>query len=165
MTATVYIDSDAASLGPDATQEDLDNYAQRLAEHLCERFGVGIEVEQVLGGERAGSKCPDNEEIDEYVRDFESGDDWVALLEPEESVSAGWDYEGYWNAVLGANRDASSVVMEFGLVSDSLDEWLGVAESEAWRVGRNDRAPMPDEWTQFHARALAELQQAAEQQQ
>ena len=38
MTITVYIDQDYLALGPDATQDDLDNYAQNLAEHLAEKF-------------------------------------------------------------------------------------------------------------------------------
>jgi hypothetical protein len=67
-----------------------------------------------------------------------------------------WDYEGYWNVVLGANRDADSVVEEFGLVDTGLDEWLRKAESEAWRHG-GDGCSMPPEWAGFHDCALKEL--------
>jgi hypothetical protein len=77
---TVYIDSDYLALGCDATQDDLDTYAQNLAEHLVTQFpGKTIEVEQKLGGGR--TPCPENEEIDEYVRDFQAGDDWTDLLQ------------------------------------------------------------------------------------
>jgi hypothetical protein len=73
-----------------------------------------------------------------------------------------WTYEGYWNTVLGADRDAATVAREFALdTSDSggLDEWLGHAESAAWIEGAEGRdgAPHPTEWAGFHARALAEL--------
>lgn len=81
--ATVYIDHDYLSLGPDATQADLDGYSQNLATHLAERFpGREITVEQVLGGKRAGRVCPGDDEIDEYVRELQAGDDWVDLLPP-----------------------------------------------------------------------------------
>lgn len=69
-----------------------------------------------------------------------------------------WDYEGYWNVVLG-HRSAEQVVAEFELdPSDrrGLDEWLGEAEAEAWRVGGEGGA-MPEEWGDFHARALDAL--------
>lgn len=78
---TVYQDSDFSSLGPDATQSDLDGFCSNLAAHLEERFpGKCIEVEQCLGGQRAGRICPADDEIDEYVREFNAGDGWVELL-------------------------------------------------------------------------------------
>ena len=72
--------------------------------------------------------------------------------------NAKWDYEGYWNTVLGANRSAEDVIREFDLSTNDkrgLDEWLGYAEVEAWRVGGH--GPMPKEWSAFHDRALNEL--------
>lgn len=75
------------------------------------------------------------------------------------NTSDGWDFEGYWSAVLGAYRDADGVVWDFDLDPTDergLDQWLGEAEVEAWRVG-GDGGPMPACWTQFHAMALAEL--------
>jgi hypothetical protein len=78
---TVYISTD---LGPDYTQADLDGYAENLASHLHERFGVDVEVEQVLGGGSRGP-CPDNDEIAQYVRDLQAGDGWIDLL-PEEAT-------------------------------------------------------------------------------
>ena len=72
-----------------------------------------------------------------------------------------WDFEGYWNAVLGANRSAADVVREFGLDPadrHGLDEWLGQAEGEASAVG--DLDSIPAEWRGFHARALAQLEEA-----
>jgi len=71
----------------------------------------------------------------------------------------GWTYEGYWNAVLGANRSVRDVIREFDLDPldrRGLDEWLGHAEAEAWRVG-GGRGRVPAEWDQFHERALYEL--------
>lgn len=41
---TVYISSDAKTLGPDAEQADLDRYAQNLADHLAEKFGGEFEL-------------------------------------------------------------------------------------------------------------------------
>lgn len=73
-----------------------------------------------------------------------------------------WDYEGYWQYVLG-NRNAPTVVEEFALDPNArvgLSEWLGEAEAEAWRVGAMPGV-MPAEWAAFHARALAELAAAS----
>ncbi|GMV18390.1 MAG: hypothetical protein AMXMBFR56_66140 [Polyangiaceae bacterium] len=70
-----------------------------------------------------------------------------------------WDYEGYWNVVLGADRTAADVVREFALNVDDrpgLDEWLGHAEVESWRVGGTG-GELPAEWAGFHRRALEEL--------
>jgi hypothetical protein len=72
-----------------------------------------------------------------------------------------WTYEGYWNAVLGANIHAADVVREFKLGSGTkrdLDVWLGHAEVGAW-AGEDDE--MPPEWAEHHAKALAELVEAA----
>lgn len=69
-----------------------------------------------------------------------------------------WDFEGYWNTVLGANRSAADVVREFQLdASDvrGLDEWLGTAEADALAAG--GKTVVPEEWTSHHARALALL--------
>lgn len=78
---TVYIDADPDSLGAGSTQDELDSYTQNLADHLCARFSVSIHVEPVIGGKRAGSKCPEREDIDEYVTELEAGDGWLALLD------------------------------------------------------------------------------------
>lgn len=73
---------------------------------------------------------------------------------------SGWDYEGYWQTVLGADRTPTRVVAEFSLVAAGLDEWLGTAEAEAWSAGGGRAADLPAEWTAHHARALRELQRA-----
>ena len=70
-----------------------------------------------------------------------------------------WSYEDYWSGVLGAHRTAEEVVHEFELVADGLDEWLGNAESESWSFLQ--RGDLPAEWGPLHARALAELTEAA----
>jgi hypothetical protein len=77
-----------------------------------------------------------------------------------------WTYEGYWNVVMGANRSPQDVVFEFGLDAEgtsrrSIDEWLGWAESEAWAMGRRG-GPLPEEWEEFHQRALQSLQAVVE---
>lgn len=80
MTVTVYIDQDCKTLGPDATADDLETYRSRLEAHLEEHFGRDVTVRTQLGGQVAGSKCPADEEIDEYVRDLEAGDGWLELM-------------------------------------------------------------------------------------
>ena len=70
-------------------------------------------------------------------------------------MSKAWTFEGYWNVVLGANRNADDVVREFGLdPADQygVDEWLGNAESEALAMG--GKTNMPAEWVEFHIRAF-----------
>ena len=70
-----------------------------------------------------------------------------------------WTYEGYWNAVLGVGS-AQDVVREFDLSAAGVDEWLGTAESESWAAGNGKAGELPEEWTGFHGRALAELKNA-----
>ncbi len=70
-----------------------------------------------------------------------------------------WDFDGYWNTVLGAGRSAADVVREFELTRLGLDEWLGFAESEVLAVG--GLTDVPEEWTAHHARALDMLFDAA----
>ena len=73
-------------------------------------------------------------------------------------MTTAWTYDGYWTAVLGM-RNADEVRAEFGLdVSDrrGLDEWLSLAEVEAWRIG-GEGGDLPEEWRVFHTRALADL--------
>ena len=70
-----------------------------------------------------------------------------------------WTFDGYWNAVLGANRGPRSVIDEFDLDPTNkrtLSDWLSDAEAEAWRVG-GDR-PTQDQCYVWHEKALAMLQ-------
>lgn len=76
---TVYIDDDPAALDIGATAADLEQYALNLADHLADRFDCVIEVQRVLGGGPRG-RCPENEDIAEYVRELEAGDGWLDLL-------------------------------------------------------------------------------------
>jgi hypothetical protein len=69
-----------------------------------------------------------------------------------------WDYESYWDVVLG--DEAAKVVADFKLQAEGLDEWLGTAESDSWTVGAGRSLPLPESWAGFHTRALGELQQA-----
>ncbi len=85
---TVYIDQDYASLGPAATQSDLDRYAEKLAGHLASKFGCIVQVKQVLGGKRAGRSCITSDEIDEYVRELKTGEGWIELLEKDTDASS-----------------------------------------------------------------------------
>ncbi len=71
------------------------------------------------------------------------------------TTTQAWDFEGYWNTVLGANRSAADVVVEFKLVAEGLDEWLGTAEDAARSAGGLKECP--EEWDAFHARALDRL--------
>lgn len=73
-----------------------------------------------------------------------------------------WDFEGYWNVVLGAHRSAEDVVREFELnPSDrrGIDEWLDTAEAEALAMGGLLKAgtEAPGGWDDFHLRALDKL--------
>ena len=77
-TITVYIDQDYLTLGGAATQDDLDAYANNLANHLGDKFpGKSFDVEQVLNPR---DPCPGDEAVSEYVRDLQRGDGWLDLL-------------------------------------------------------------------------------------
>ena len=67
----------------------------------------------------------------------------------------GWTYEGYWHAVLGQGTSVD-VVREHELGAEGLDEWLGLAEVEAARIG-GVGSVLPEEWAEYHKRALAAL--------
>jgi hypothetical protein len=72
-------------------------------------------------------------------------------------------YEGYWATVIGANLDAAGAVRAFDLVPGDdrgLDSWLDEAESIAWSLVGQGEA-YPEEWGTFHARAVRELADAA----
>jgi hypothetical protein len=76
-----------------------------------------------------------------------------------------WNFEGYWNTVMGPTRSAGDIVREFELGAGrrGLDEWLGEAEMEAWMAGGNSvRDELPEEWAEFHARALDMLCEVTE---
>jgi hypothetical protein len=77
---TVYINEDYTTLGEAATQQDLDRYQANLEAHLEERFERPVSVQTILGGRRCGRQCPEDDDIDEYVRDLERGDGWVEIL-------------------------------------------------------------------------------------
>lgn len=75
-----------------------------------------------------------------------------------------WDFEGYWNVVLGERRSAAQVVAEFDLTADrrGLDGWLGHAEDAACTAGGLDTdGDEVAQWDPHHARALDELLAAA----
>lgn len=70
-----------------------------------------------------------------------------------------WDFEGYWNAVIGSNRTPESTVAEFGFEDlDAIRDWLDASEKaaidaggEAFEDGR------PAEWDAHNARAFGKL--------
>lgn len=77
-------------------------------------------------------------------------------------MSQQWDYERYWTIVFGAKRWPDEVVSEFGLRGrdeTGLSEWIGHAEYAAWAWSTEglEGQPMPDEWKEFHRKALEEL--------
>ena len=74
---TVYITDDYSALGTAATEADLDRYELYLERHLAAVFGVEICVKRCLGG---GRSMRDDNEIQEYVHELESGDGWISLL-------------------------------------------------------------------------------------
>ena len=72
----------------------------------------------------------------------------LTLLDPGTYHEYPWTYEGYRRAVIG-DRSPLELVQEFDLdTSDQpgLDEWLGHAEAEAWRVGCKDNSLMELRW-------------------
>jgi hypothetical protein len=78
----------------------------------------------------------------------------------QDESDASWDYEGYWNTVLGVT-DAAGVVEQYELSGprSAIDEWLGRAESDAWAEGAQG-GEMPKEWSTFHESALDALEAA-----
>lgn len=101
------------------------------------------------------------------------GADWTDYLESDHvrsivdsaALSApAWSFDGYWNVVVGANRNASDAVREFDLApgdDSGFSEWLSEAESIAWTAGGHSGEPVPEEWTEYHDRAVRLLADAA----
>jgi hypothetical protein len=136
---TLTLSSDLLTLGDDATSADRDQYGDNLADLLeCE---FDVKVHQVVGSV-SRTEC-DDAECRSRIRDIEAGDEWTTLLGKRERPDASMvqtisGAEGYWNAVVGANRTAMSVCEEFDL-SDPDDDgcygWLRDAEREAHSQG------------------------------
>ena len=71
-------------------------------------------------------------------------------------TATNWTYGGYWASVLGLGN-ATKIVDDYGLVPSDrqgMSEWLGAAEEAALSAASIDN---PDEWADFHTRALDEL--------
>lgn len=67
----VRIPSDPASLGPEATTEDVERYRAALARHLdCD-----VQVASVARSEA------EDPYVEAYVRDLEAGGGWLALVQ------------------------------------------------------------------------------------
>jgi hypothetical protein len=65
-----------------------------------------------------------------------------------------WDFEGYWNTVIGSNRTPESTVAEFGFEDQrAIRDWLDASEKAAIAVGNSDDFPdgRPDSWDAHNA--------------
>jgi len=78
-----------------------------------------------------------------------------------------WDYEGYWNAVLGYETPASVAASLAGFRADDardvidVIDWLARTDSLIWgQAGGGE--PMPAEWAQLRASAVAAIVAAGE---
>ena len=75
--------------------------------------------------------------------------------------SAAWDYEGYWNTIIGASNTAKSTVKYFGLTSvDKVSDWLDREQGEV--ANYLNLESVPTEWGAFAERAKRELGSALE---
>lgn len=84
-----------------------------------------------------------------------------------------WDYEGYWNAVIGDCRNPADAFKEattpFRTVdwprlsnSEEVELWLTEAEKQAWAVSGTPHDRKPQEWAEYHEKALKAILRAAE---
>jgi hypothetical protein len=79
-------------------------------------------------------------------------------------------FEAYWTRVLRLGGEDGAAVLRYlqdlgatwppsnTFVIDRLEDWIGQAEEEALR--EHGLRETPAEWTEFRARALAELREA-----
>jgi hypothetical protein len=66
-----------------------------------------------------------------------------------------WDFEGYWNTVIGSNRTPESTVAEYGFEDQrAIRDWLDAAETEALAAGGIER---PASWDAHNALAFGKL--------
>jgi hypothetical protein len=77
-TATIYLSNDVSKLGPDATREDLERYAENLREAAIERFGLDDVVVNIGTIWRTDS---DDSDVLEWLRELEAGDGWLVYLD------------------------------------------------------------------------------------
>ena len=82
-TVNITVSSDLATLGSEATESDLERYTAGLARLIAREFGCGVEVDtDCVSSTKV--ECANNalrERISDRVREIESGDEWVSLLE------------------------------------------------------------------------------------
>jgi hypothetical protein len=77
-TATIYLSNDVSTLGPEATQEDLDRYAENLRIGAIERFDLDECVVNIGTVARTDS---DNAPVREWLRELDAGDGWLQFVE------------------------------------------------------------------------------------
>jgi hypothetical protein len=75
---TIYLDSDPACLGTESTEDDMDRYIENLTALLESEFDAEIVVRRQIGG--WSWRCRDSAEVDERIREIESGDEWISLI-------------------------------------------------------------------------------------
>lgn len=88
MHTTVTISSDPATLGHEATTQDVLRYGGNLASLLTEEFDTEIEVEFALVASSRVA-CPHSPQLEDAiyrrVETIEQGDEWTLLLFGDES--------------------------------------------------------------------------------
>ena len=77
-THIVHIDSDLLTLGEATTDANMATYVVNLEALLEREFSCSIEVRGVMGGNWI--RCATSDDIDERVREIETGDEWLGLL-------------------------------------------------------------------------------------
>jgi hypothetical protein len=73
---TVTISNDPATLGSDATQRDIEQYAIKLAAYLNDDF-EGLDISVKLDSVYRSTST--HQGVEERVREIESSDEWIAL--------------------------------------------------------------------------------------
>lgn len=70
-------------------------------------------------------------------------------------METSWDFEGYWNVVVGDCRTPETAVREYGFEDQgAIRAWLEASEKAAIAAGGIER---PESWDALNARAFAKL--------
>lgn len=130
-TVYVRVSNDYTRLGEAATEQDLDNYTTNLARLVAREFGCTAEVDTdcVNSTQVTCSNDGLRERVEERVREIESSDEWVAMID------APSDEEPSPTATNSAVLETIDSYRKFSALA-----WEGAADG-AERDG-HDRAPV-----------------------
>jgi hypothetical protein len=80
----ITISNDPATLGPEATEDDLETFAGALADRVAQEFGCECRARVASVSRSTVGTTSGNYDLagqaESWLHEFERGDEWIALL-------------------------------------------------------------------------------------